>query len=93
MSDYLPFEKAIEALEQSAANLRRTGERLDEAAQLEERAQRQLGFLYSKLTPWQRAMVARHPARPHINHYIDGLFTDFMPLGGGGIAPFLMIQR
>ncbi|MBX9730635.1 MAG: acetyl-CoA carboxylase carboxyltransferase subunit alpha [Sphingomonas sp.] len=99
MSEYLPFEKAIEALDQSAATLRRTGERLDEAAQLEERAQRQLGFLYSKLTPWQRAMVARHPARPHINHYIDGLFTDFMPLGGdrafsddpamtGGLASF-----
>ncbi|OYY72624.1 acetyl-CoA carboxylase carboxyltransferase subunit alpha [Sphingomonas sp. 28-63-12] len=99
MSDYLPFEKAIEALDQSAASLRRAGERLDEAAQLEERAQRQLAFLYSKLTPWQRAMVARHPARPHINHYIAGLLDDFMPLGGdrafaddqamiGGLASF-----
>lgn len=99
MSEYLAFEKGIEALDQSAAELRRAGERLDEAAQLEERSQRQLAFLYSKLTPWQRAMVARHPARPHFNHYVTGLFDDFMPLGGdrafaddqavlGGLARF-----
>lgn len=99
MSAYLAFEKGIEALDQSAAALRRSGERLDEAAQLEERSQRQLAFLYSKLTPWQRAMVARHPARPHFNHYVAGLFDDFMPLGGdrafaddqavlGGLARF-----
>lgn len=99
MTEYLSFEKAIEALDQSAAALRRTGERLDEAAQLEERSKRQLAFLYSKLTPWQRAMVARHPARPHFNHYLAGLFDDFMPLGGdrafaddqavlGGLARF-----
>lgn len=99
MTEYLSFEEAIEALDQSAAALRRTGERPDEAAQLEERAQRQLAFLYSKLTPWQRAMVARHPARPHFNHYLAGLFDDFMPLGGdrafaddqavlGGLAKF-----
>ena len=99
MTDYLSFEKAIEALDQSAAALRRTGERLDEAAQLEERSRRQLAFLYSKLTPWQRAMVARHPARPHFNHYVAALFDAFMPLGGdrafaddqavmGGLARF-----
>ncbi len=99
MTEYLSFEKAIEALDQSAAALRRTGEHPDEAAQLEERSKRQLAFLYSKLTPWQRAMVARHPARPHFNHYLAGLFDDFMPLGGdrafandqavlGGLARF-----
>ncbi len=81
MTDYLSFEKAIEALDQSAAAMRQAGD-AREAAQLEERAQRQLAFLYSKLTPWQRTQVARHPARPHFSHYVAGLFEDFMPLGG-----------
>ncbi|OYY89519.1 MAG: acetyl-CoA carboxylase carboxyl transferase subunit alpha [Sphingomonas sp. 28-66-16] len=99
MSEYLPFEKAIEALERSAETLRRTGGSEAEAAQLEERAQRQLAHLYGHLTPWQRAAVARHPARPHFNHYVAALFSDFMPLAGdrafaddqallGGLARF-----
>ncbi len=99
MTDYLGFEKAIEALDRSAATLRKTGGNAAEAAQLEERAQRQLAHLYGHLTPWQRTMVARHPARPHFNHYVGGLFTDFMPLAGdrafsddqaviGGLARF-----
>ena len=82
MTEYLGFEKAIEALDLSAATLRRTGGSAAEAAQLEERAQRQLAHLYGHLTPWQRTMVARHPARPHFNHYVAGLLTDYMPLAG-----------
>ena len=99
MTDYLPFEKAVEALERSAASLRRAGDSDGEAAQLEERAKRQLADLYGHLTPWQRTQVARHPARPHFNHYVAGLFEDFMPLAGdrgqaddqallGGLAKF-----
>jgi acetyl-CoA carboxylase carboxyl transferase subunit alpha len=97
--DYLPFEKAIELLDKNAVQLRRDGGHESEARQLEERAQRQLAHLYSQLTPWQRAQVARHPARPHFSHFVGGLFTDFMPLAGdrafaddqaliGGLAKF-----
>jgi len=82
VSDYLPFEKAIEALERSAQTLRKTGGAEAEAQQLRERAQRQLAHLYGQLTPWQRAQVARHPARPHFSHYVSALFADFMPLAG-----------
>lgn len=82
MTEYLGFEKAIEALDLSAATLRKTGGSAAEAAQLEERAQRQLAHLYGHLTPWQRTMVARHPARPHFSHYIGGLMTDFVSLSG-----------
>lgn len=82
MTEYLGFEKSIEALDLSAETLRRTGGNAAEAAQLEERAKRQLAHLYGHLTPWQRTMVARHPARPHFNHYVAGLLTDFMPLAG-----------
>lgn len=97
--DYLPFEKAIELLDKSAAQLRREGGHEAEARQLQERAQRQLAHLYSQLTPWQRTQVARHPARPHFRHFVAGLFTDFLPLAGdrafaddqallGGLAKF-----
>ena len=80
--EYLSFEKPVEALAKRAASLREAGEREDEAAMLDERAKRQLVDIYAHLTPWQRTQVARHPARPHFAHYVQGLFDDFMPLGG-----------
>lgn len=85
--EYLSFEKPIEALIRRAAAIRESGgresgEREDEAAMLDERAHRQLGDIYARLTPWQRTQVARHPARPHFSHYVEGLFDHFMPMGG-----------
>ncbi len=55
--------------------------------------------VYSKLTPWQVAQVARHPQRPYTLDYANGLFTDFVELHGdrsygddaaivGGLAKF-----
>ncbi|OQW46236.1 MAG: acetyl-CoA carboxylase carboxyltransferase subunit alpha [Proteobacteria bacterium SG_bin6] len=82
MSDYLPFEKAIEALERRAAELRAEGAPEAEGRQLEERAERLLDYTYAQLTPWQRTLVARHPKRPQIHDFITGLFDEFMPLGG-----------
>ncbi len=37
---------------------------------------------YAKLTPWQKAQVARHPERPHVGDYIDRLIDDWTPLAG-----------
>jgi acetyl-CoA carboxylase carboxyl transferase subunit alpha len=37
---------------------------------------------YSRLTPWQKAQVARHVDRPHTLDYIRRLVTDFTPLAG-----------
>jgi acetyl-CoA carboxylase carboxyl transferase subunit alpha len=82
LTSYLPFEKPVEALAASAAAIRHAGERADEANMLDERAARQLADLYTRLTPWQRTQVARHPERPHFRHLVAGLFEDFMPLAG-----------
>ena len=79
---YLSFEKPIEVLAARAAALRDAQENEDEAAMLDERAQRLLVDLYARLTPWQRTQVARHPDRPHFRHFVHGLFEDFMPLAG-----------
>ncbi|MGH6660087.1 MAG: acetyl-CoA carboxylase carboxyltransferase subunit alpha, partial [Rhodospirillales bacterium] len=37
---------------------------------------------YAKLTPWQKTLVARHPERPHLKDYIEGLVEEFTPLAG-----------
>ena len=82
MIEYLPFEKAIAALERSAEELRSVPGREADAALLAERAARQLADLYGRLSPWQRAQVARHPSRPHFPQFVEGLLDDFMPLAG-----------
>ena len=79
---YLAFEKPVEALIASAAALRAGGHHEAEAAMLDERASRQLADIYAQLTPWQRTLVARHPARPHFGDLVQGLFADFLPLSG-----------
>ncbi|GEN98647.1 acetyl-coenzyme A carboxylase carboxyl transferase subunit alpha [Novosphingobium sediminis] len=82
LMEYLSFEKPIEALAKRAAALREGGSGEAEALMLDERAHRQLADLYARLTPWQRTQVARHPSRPHFVHYVQGLFEEFLPLGG-----------
>ncbi len=84
MQTYLEFEKPVAELETRIAELRAlaTPEATTEAAALEERANRQLADIYTRLTPWQKTLVARHPARPHFKDYVAGLIADFTPLAG-----------
>ena len=84
MIAYLEFEKPVAELETRVAELRAMGnpEGDAEAARLAERASRQLADIYSRLTPWQKTLVARHPARPHFKDYVAGLIEDFTPLAG-----------
>jgi acetyl-CoA carboxylase carboxyl transferase subunit alpha len=84
MNDWLDFEKPVQALSNSAAELRalNTPEALAEVPRQEERATRLLAELYGKLTPVQRLGVARHPARPHFKDYVAGMIEDFTPLAG-----------
>ena len=87
MPTYLDFEKPLADLEARIAELRDTasaGEANIEAEirKLEERAERMLRDTYAKLTPWQKAQVARHPERPHFKDYVAGLIEDFVPLAG-----------
>ena len=37
---------------------------------------------FTKLTPWQKTQVARHPARPYFLDYVSALFTEFVELHG-----------
>jgi acetyl-CoA carboxylase carboxyl transferase subunit alpha len=55
---------------------------LNEVTRLEEKVASQLEKTYKSLDPWQKTLVARHPARPHFVDYIDHLVEDFTPLSG-----------
>jgi acetyl-CoA carboxylase carboxyl transferase subunit alpha len=101
---FLDFEQPIAELEARIEELRfvQDDSALDiseEIRRLQEKSQRLTKEIYSKLTAWQIAQVARHPQRPYTLDYIQGLFTDFVELHGdrafaddpaivGGIARF-----
>jgi acetyl-CoA carboxylase carboxyl transferase subunit alpha len=53
-----------------------------EAKALDQKAHTMLDELYSKLTPWRKCQVARHPDRPHCKNYIQELFQEYTPLAG-----------
>ena len=87
MLTYLDFEKPIAELETRVAELRETASSgsidIDpEIEKLEIKAAKLLRDTYAKLTPWQKAQVARHPERPHFKDYVAGIADDFIPLAG-----------
>ena len=88
MLNYLDFEKPLSDIEGKIHELRKLAgedEIIDTSAEiqkLEARAKDVLEDLYSKLTPWQKTQVARHPARPHFRDYATALFDEFTPLAG-----------
>ena len=87
MISFLDFEKPIAAIQSKIQELRETAQDggIDigsEIDKLEQRSDKMLADTYAKLTPWQKTQVARHPDRPHFNHYVSGLFDEFMPLAG-----------
>lgn len=102
---YLEFEKPVAALDEKIQGLRDLQSedgKVDIAKEIEgieEKREKLLGDLYSKLTPWQTSLVARHPQRPYTLDYISRIFTDFHELHGdrsfaddrsivGGLARF-----
>lgn len=53
-----------------------------EIERLREKLERVSREIYASLTPWQKTLVARHPARPYTLDYIQALMTDFVELHG-----------
>src|ERR1700720_3201732 len=53
-----------------------------EIERLREKLVRVSREIYASLTPWQKTLVARHPARPYTLDYIEALMTDFAELHG-----------
>jgi len=87
MPSFLDFEKPIAEIEGKIEELRHLTEAgelniADEVSKLQEKVNRLLKQTYSKLTPWQKVQVARHPERPHFTDYVEALVEDFTPLAG-----------
>ncbi len=84
---FLDFEKPIAELQSRIDELRDTTAEgtVDigaEIAKLQAKSDKLLRDTFTKLTPWQKTQVARHPQRPHFKHYVAGLFDEFVPLAG-----------
>jgi acetyl-CoA carboxylase carboxyl transferase subunit alpha len=87
MATFLDFEKPIAELEARVAELRETASAGEinieaEIERLEAKAERLLRDTYTRLTPWQKTQVARHPERPHFKDYVSALVENFVPLAG-----------
>ena len=104
MSKTLLFEEPVIKLREKIEELKQIAETAEvdmngEIDKLEARLLQLEETLYSKMEPWDRVQVARHPARPTTLDYINKMFTDFIELHGdrvygddaaivGGIAAF-----
>jgi acetyl-CoA carboxylase carboxyl transferase subunit alpha len=88
MHTYLDFEKPIAELEGKIVELRKLAEDDtamdigDEVTKLQSKVDGQIRDTYAKLTPWQKALVARHPGRPHFVDYVHHMLDEFTPLAG-----------
>lgn len=85
--NYLDFEQPIAELQQKIEELRfmSSGSEVslsEEISRLEEKSRTLTEQIFSSLTPWQVAQVARHPMRPYSMDYFRALFTDFEELHG-----------
>src|SRR3954466_13920075 len=84
---FLEFEQPVAELETKIDELRfvQDDSALDiseEISRLQKKSQQLTKDIYSKLTSWQIAQVARHPQRPYTLDYIQGLFSNFEELHG-----------
>lgn len=85
--NYLDFEQPIADLEAKIEELRNVADGnavniSEEIARLEKKSQSLTEQIFSKLTAWQVAQLARHPQRPYTLDYVGHIFTDFQELKG-----------
>ena len=86
-TSFLDFEQPIAELEGKIEQLRFVQDDSavdisEEISRLDAKSQSLTKEIYAKLTPWQCALVARHPQRPYTLDYIAALFTEWHELHG-----------
>jgi acetyl-CoA carboxylase carboxyl transferase subunit alpha len=84
---FLDFERPIAELEAKIEELRHVGSDSDvnineEIVRLKTKSRALTRQIFSNLTAWQVAQLARHPQRPYTLDYIERIFTDFQELHG-----------
>ena len=84
---FLDFEQPIAELEAKIEALRKVGNDSElniseEIGRLQERSRELTRQIFSTLTPWQIAKLARHPQRPFVLDYVSQLFEQVEELHG-----------
>jgi acetyl-CoA carboxylase carboxyl transferase subunit alpha len=103
-TDFLDFEQPIAELHAKIEELRHVGDDTqinihEEIARLQDKVQTLTESIFSGLSPWQVAQLARHPRRPYTLSYVVEIFSEFEELHGdrsfgddpaivGGVARF-----
>ena len=85
--NYLDFEQPIAELQQKIEELRYVADGsevnlTEEIAKLEAKSHGLTEQIFSNLSAWQVAQLARHPQRPYALDYIAEIFTDWEELHG-----------
>lgn len=85
--NFLEFERPIAELEAKIEELRFVGDDSEinineEVAKLKEKSEMLTKNIFSKLSAWQIAQVARHPMRPYTLDYLQMIVPDFQELHG-----------
>ncbi|MGB5626094.1 MAG: acetyl-CoA carboxylase carboxyltransferase subunit alpha [Woeseiaceae bacterium] len=84
---FLDFEQPIAELEAKIEELRYVGDDSEinineEVGRLKSKSEALTKSIFSKLTPWQVARVARHESRPYTMDYLQMIAPDFQELHG-----------
>lgn len=84
---FLEFEQPIAELEAKIEELRFVGDDSEvnlseEVARLTEKKESLTRNIFSKLSAWQIAQIARHPMRPYTADYLAEIAPDFQELHG-----------
>ncbi len=84
---FLDFEQPIAELEAKIDELRFVGDDSEiniseEVARLTAKSETLTKSIFSKLTSWQVAQLARHPMRPYTADYLSQIAPDFQELHG-----------
>lgn len=84
---FLDFERPIGELMAQVDELRLLSDKSDinitnEINRLEDESRNLTDRIFSKLTPWQKTLLSRHPDRPYASDYLQTVFTGFRALHG-----------
>lgn len=88
MSTYLDFEEPLRLLEEQIKQTKEIGistnvDMQDKILELEQKLNSTSKEIFSKLSPWQRVQLSRHPDRPYTLAYINAISNgDFLELHG-----------
>jgi len=85
--EYLEFEKPIAELEKKIEELTlfTSNGNIDleeEILKLHKKSDQLRAEIYSRITPWQKSQISRHPNRPYTLDYIEAMLTDFLEMHG-----------